>query len=184
MKTLKVADLVIAPLLIHSLALSLTYSLTHSFCHSLTDSLILSLIHSLTHSLTLLLIHSLTHPLTHLLTYLFTYSYSLTRSLTHSLTHSGIVLLLTCLPTSYQRYDEWMTIWIATWQRINHNPTWDLAWLTLFTRARKFTKSFDWNSLKDYLFTKSRQLMKLPVSGSVISHKNIFPFSVGTFIHY
>ena len=45
----------------------------------------------------------------------------------------GLLLLLVCLPTSYKGYDKMLPQWIQIWDRLRHNATWDLCWLTLFT---------------------------------------------------
>lgn len=53
---------------------------------------------------------------------------------------------------------------------IDHNALWDCCWLTLLTRARKFSScradAFDWVALAPILFTKARELLQLPTSDS------------------
>lgn len=91
----------------------------------------------------------------------------------------GLVLLVTCLPTHYARYDEMLPQWVAIWNSIEHNAAWDASWLTLFARARKHTSSFDWRALTAKFMLKTRQLLKLPVvrgrSPSGHDFPNTFP---------
>eukprot|EP01038_Epipyxis_sp_PR26KG_P007614 gene7614-10367_t len=77
----------------------------------------------------------------------------------------GILLLLNCLPTKYSGYDQWLPIWIETWSKISNNASWDCCWLTLFTRARKHSSSFDWSSISPSLYAKLNELLQLPVDG-------------------
>jgi len=59
----------------------------------------------------------------------------------------GLLMLVTLLPTNFSRYDEMLPQWVSVWNSIDHNACWDSCWLTLFTRARKHTKTFDWERL-------------------------------------
>ena len=53
----------------------------------------------------------------------------------------GVLLLITCLPTKYpsQLYAKLLPKWIKIWTSISGNAQWDCCWLTLLTRARKYT---------------------------------------------
>ena len=55
----------------------------------------------------------------------------------------GVLLLITCLPTNYPShlYNKLIPKWINTWTLISGNAQWDCCWLTLLTRARKFTSA-------------------------------------------
>jgi hypothetical protein len=52
--------------------------------------------------------------------------------------------------------------WIKIWTGLELNVFWDCCWLTLLCRARKHTKTFDWQSLFPLLLLKSKELMHLP----------------------
>ena len=48
------------------------------------------------------------------------------------------------------------------WTSIEHNADWDCCWVTLFARARKYTHTFDWNSIKPLVYSKIKEMLKLP----------------------
>ena len=87
----------------------------------------------------------------------------------------GLVSLVACLPTDYARYDEMLPSWVAIWSSIDHNAYWDSCWLTLLTRARKHTKTFDWSQLSALFFAKTRQLLHLPVVRGQVPTGSDFP---------
>ena len=89
----------------------------------------------------------------------------------------GLVLLVTCLPTKFARYDELLPQWVSIWNSIDHNAYWDSCWLTLFTRARKHTNSFDWRALSGKFALKARQMLKLPVVRGRTPNGSDFPNS-------
>jgi hypothetical protein len=80
--------------------------------------------------------------------------------------YEGLLMLVLCLPTKFSQYDEYLPRWIKIWSNISHNPTWDYCWLSIFARARKHTKSFDWTSLSPLLFSKGNELI-VPLDESV-----------------
>lgn len=68
---------------------------------------------------------------------------------------------------------------------MNHNPQWDMCWLTLLTRARKHTdiRAFSWQALMPLLTLKTRELLALPVArGKSFQYKD-FPFVFPRYIH-
>jgi len=69
----------------------------------------------------------------------------------------GALLLLTCLPTIFIDYDKYLPTWLTIWTSIEHNYCWDVCWLSLFTRARKFSTQFDWSQIIGMLAVKARQ---------------------------
>jgi hypothetical protein len=77
--------------------------------------------------------------------------------------YEGLLLLVLCLPTAFQHYDEYLPKWIHIWSNVSHNPVWDCCWLTIFTRARKHARTFDWLSLSPLLLSKGKELI-VPVS--------------------
>jgi hypothetical protein len=92
----------------------------------------------------------------------------------------GLVLLLACLPTRYPHYGAIFHQWVQIWDEIDRNPYWDACWLTLLTRARKslLVCNFDWHGLSPKLFTKTRQLLGLPVvRGRVPTGQGDYPGS-------
>ena len=89
----------------------------------------------------------------------------------------GIMLLVNCLPTAFPQYDEYLPQWLTMWTRISGNAYWDCYWLTVFTRARKYTSTFNWQALSPLLLTKARELLQLPKKGSS-PQQNYFPFSI------
>lgn len=104
----------------------------------------------------------------------------------------GVLLLITCLPTACPSslYDAHLQKWVTLWGRyskvsifspfeshrpiiltysksnsITHNSYWDCCWLTLLTRARKYSNPhgpFPWSALTPLLLTKAKELMQLP----------------------
>lgn len=78
----------------------------------------------------------------------------------------GVLLLVTCLPTKFKRYDEMLPQWVAIWSGVTLNAQWDLCWLTLLTRARKHAKSFNWSSLAPLLPIKAKELMRIPTGST------------------
>lgn len=58
----------------------------------------------------------------------------------------SLLLLVALLPTRLPEgmYDELMPQWVRAWMTIDNCPEWDLLWLRLFCRARKYTRRFDW----------------------------------------
>ena len=89
----------------------------------------------------------------------------------------GVLLLLTCLPTTYDRYDEMLPKWVEIWSSINHNSDWDSCWLTLLCRARKYTKTFDWLAISPLLQMKARELMCLPAIANQVPKKAHWPLA-------
>jgi hypothetical protein len=89
----------------------------------------------------------------------------------------GLILLVNCLPTGYKRYDEMLSIWVEKWISIPHNACWDACWTTLFCRARKHTKTFDWSVLQSVFFSRARDLFNLPVIKGRNPQSSDFPHS-------
>ena len=89
----------------------------------------------------------------------------------------GLILLVNCLPTAYKKYDEMLPIWVEKWVSIPHNACWDACWTTLFCRARKHTKTFDWSVLQSTFFTRSRDLFSLPLIKGRHPQSSDFPHS-------
>jgi hypothetical protein len=58
---------------------------------------------------------------------------------------------------------------------IDHNAAWDACWLTLFTRSRKHSKTFDWSELHAQFFIKARELMKLPTGKGRSPQESEYP---------
>lgn len=87
----------------------------------------------------------------------------------------GVIILVTCLPTNFEDYDNVLDEWIGIWATFDHNASWDACWLTLLTRARKYSTKFDWMRLKDFLFYKSRQLLQLPTGKGNLPQQHDFP---------
>lgn len=71
----------------------------------------------------------------------------------------GVLLLLTCLPTDFDNYDKYLPQWLSVWTSIENNLCWDDCWLTIFARARKFSKSFNWSLLNGLLVVKLRRFL-------------------------
>ena len=78
------------------------------------------------------------------------------------LSFDGLLMMLNCLPTDYSGYDSVLPKWVALWCSISHNVQWDMCWLTLLLRARKYTVTYDWKPLLPLLISKSRELLGLP----------------------
>jgi len=106
----------------------------------------------------------------------------------------GVLMLLTCLPTTYTGYKELLPRWIEHWVGfsvgdgggdltgtaaaaaagtatrrpggMDHNTQWDYAWLALLSRARKYVRveDFDWQALLPLLLTKTRELLGVPAT--------------------
>jgi len=74
----------------------------------------------------------------------------------------GVLLLSTCLPTDFNDYDTYLPQWITIWQSIDHNAGWDCCWLMIFSRAIKYSKTFDWTPLFPCLIEKTREFLYLP----------------------
>ena len=109
-------------------------------------------------------------------------SFRLLKDTRHAACMEGVLLLVNCLPTGYTGYEKMLPQWIQIWGSISFNSNWDVCWLTLFTRARKFAKQsspspgvaaaaaaaaaaaggFDWQSLLPVLCTKAHELLQLP----------------------
>ena len=89
----------------------------------------------------------------------------------------GLILLVNCLPTAYKRYDQMLSIWVEKWISIPHNACWDACWTTLFCRARKHTKTFDWSVLQSIFFSRARDLFNLPVIKGRNPQSSDFPHS-------
>lgn len=87
----------------------------------------------------------------------------------------GVILLTTCLPTDYNGYDEILPRWLAMWQSVEHNHDWDCQWATLFARAKKYTKIFNWLSIKPFILEKIRELIALPALNGRIPQQTEFP---------
>lgn len=103
----------------------------------------------------------------------------------------GVILLITCLPTRWSHtsqdldskngpttqdnhldvidYDKYMNKWLTIWMSIEKNHFWDVCWLTLFCRARKYCKVFDFKQLNNMLVSKLKDFLQIcPVKGSSI----------------
>jgi hypothetical protein len=94
----------------------------------------------------------------------------------------GLLALVLCLPTDFQQYDEYLPKWFAIWSSLDHNQLWDCCWLMIIARARKHSKSFNWNTVLPFLLTKSREVLSVPnVSGIANVNSNSFPKSFPTF---
>lgn len=78
------------------------------------------------------------------------------------LSFDGLLMMVNCLPTDYSGYDSVLPKWVALWCSISHNAQWDMCWLTLLLRARKYTVTYDWKPLLPLLTSKSRELLGLP----------------------
>ena len=59
----------------------------------------------------------------------------------------GCLLLTHCLPTHISLYDEYLDAFMQVYTSIEHNIHWDVAWLTVLARARKYAVRFDWSRL-------------------------------------
>lgn len=89
------------------------------------------------------------------------------------------VMLVTCLPTKYSKYDALLEQAVRIWPQIDHHPDWDSCWLTLLCRARKSRNlKFDWSKLKTFLYLKAREHFELPAI------KGNAPRSAGIPIYY
>lgn len=51
----------------------------------------------------------------------------------------AVQMLVLCLPTAYENYDQWVTVWLRHLASVTHNDAWDACWLTLLCRARKYS---------------------------------------------
>jgi hypothetical protein len=126
---------------------------THSLTHSLT--------HSPTHSLHPSLAAIINHPPLH-------------NTPPHAqatgtvLPAQSLLLLVALLPTRLPEglYDELMPQWMRAWQSVDCCPEWDLLWIRLFARARKYTRRFDWAAHIPHFFTYLLSTFSLPL-GSV-----------------
>ncbi len=80
----------------------------------------------------------------------------------------SLLILVGLLPTRLPEglYDELMPQWMRAWQTIDNCPEWDLLWLRLFCRARKYTRRFDWAAHIPHLSTYLLSTFSLPL-GSV-----------------
>lgn len=76
-----------------------------------------------------------------------------------SVCYEGLLMLINCLPTNFEFYDEYLPQWVVIWSKLQYHQHWDCCWLTLFTRARKYATSFDWGSLSPFLISKARELI-------------------------
>lgn len=92
----------------------------------------------------------------------------------------GVLLLVTCLPTSFHLYDEYLPKWISIWQSINNNPYWDLCWLTIFTRSRKYS-CFNWSNLSSYFYLKAYESMQFPTGLKTNMHTPFYPHTFPDF---
>jgi hypothetical protein len=84
----------------------------------------------------------------------------------------GLLMMLNMLPTNYAGYESILPQWISVWCSISNNSQWDMCWLTLLTRARKYTTSYDWKKLMPLFSLKARELLGLP-TGARDSASNI-----------
>lgn len=84
----------------------------------------------------------------------------------------GLLIMLNILPTNYSGYAEVLPQWISVWCSISNNAQWDMCWLTLLTRARKYTKNFDWKKLMPLFSLKVRELLGLPTGARESSSQN------------
>ena len=91
----------------------------------------------------------------------------------------GSVMLVTCLPTKYTNYDFLLQEAVRIWPQIDHHPDWDSCWLTILCRSRKARNlKFDWSSIKNFLYLKSREHFELPAI------KGNAPRSAGIPVYY
>ena len=74
----------------------------------------------------------------------------------------GLLTMLNILPTNYSGYVNILPKWISTWCSISNNAQWDMCWLTLLTRARKYTAGYNWKALMPLFSLKARELLCLP----------------------
>eukprot|EP00605_Chrysophyceae_sp_TOSAG23-4_P000346 GSChrysophyteH1.ASY1.ANO1.393.1 assembled CDS len=89
----------------------------------------------------------------------------------------GLLMLLNLLPTDYDDYDSHLPAWVDVWKRISHNPMWDSCWLTLFCRARKHTRHYDWSQLAPIFHSKARELMSLPSIRGKVPVGQVYPLA-------
>ena len=87
----------------------------------------------------------------------------------------GLILLVTCLPTDFAGYDKWLPAWVDLWCLQDNNSSWDACWLTLLTRARKYTATYPWQQLRPALSSKARQLLSLKTLSGAAPAENKFP---------
>lgn len=90
----------------------------------------------------------------------------------------GLVMLVNCLPTNFDRYDEYLPQWVQIWSQLANNQFWDCYWLTLFCRARKHSVTFDWLGFAPVLSAKTRELLCLPNLSGRSPQNSFFPFAI------
>lgn len=93
-------------------------------------------------------------------------SATMMRDLRRPVSVEGLLILVNCLDTNFDRYDECLPSWFELWTKLDHNVHWDCCWLTIFARARKHTKTFDWSTTTNFLYSKARLLLQLPTSAN------------------
>jgi O-phosphoseryl-tRNA(Cys) synthetase len=67
-------------------------------------------------------------------------------------------------PTSHTHYDLLVPQFLNAWKLVEHCPEWDLLWLAMLCRARKHTRSFDWRSAEDQIFSSVQRFLMIQVS--------------------
>ena len=83
----------------------------------------------------------------------------------------GLLMMVNCLPANYSGYENILPKWISVWCSVSQNAKWDMCWLTLLTRARKYTTNYDWKALMPLFALKTRELLGLPGIGGNSENK-------------
>ena len=65
------------------------------------------------------------------------------------------------MPTKHDLYDELVPTWLSMWTMIDHCADWDYIWLTMLGRARKHTRSFDWNTVAPQIFHAANRIVQV-----------------------
>ena len=76
--------------------------------------------------------------------------------------YEGLAMLVTCLPSDFKSYDQYLPDFVRIWSTVEHNPEWDSCWITILCRARKYAVSFPWEKMTGMLTVKLRWLFALP----------------------
>ena len=89
----------------------------------------------------------------------------------------GVTLLFTCLPTDYPHYDELLPSWTQMFAGLDNNETWEYCWLSILSRARKHSNTFDWGATLPFFLSLTRDLMALPATNDYVAtiQSNSFP---------
>jgi hypothetical protein len=95
----------------------------------------------------------------------------------------GVTLLFTCLPTDYPHYDAVLPTWTQLFAGLDNNESWEYCWLSILSRARKHSQSFDWNATLPFFLSLTRDLMSLPSPNdySASMQANSFPKAMPAF---